>query len=626
MKKIILFLFGALLMTATSCSDMLEVENSRSMDAGQSIDKKSDSLYYAWGVMYAMQQAADMYVLQNEVRGDLLSTTSDASAYLNELAEFRATKTNKYDSAYVYYAVVNNCNNYIAHRDTTLKDGADNVTLEEYASILTFRAWAYLQLARTYGSVKFYTTPLSSISEIEAASASLPSYNWDQMVDVLAPELEKMSRLKVEVPHYGGFSAGTTNSGDGKGINSKCLYIPVDVMLGEMYLEAGRYMDAAKHYYTYLYDNKVLVESEFESTHLDAETVTPSDFPIFGVAGKIKWYYNFGQFDHIVSYIPMAVNRLKGTTSYLPEIFGYDFYSRESREYNRYVKPQVIPSAAYNQQADSTWYYYTGMTGTVPTAKRFKIGDQRRWARLERPTQNEDAAIAQTWYPTTYQMAIIYLYRTSTIWLHLAEALNRAGYPDAAFAILKEGISKDLLTNTVYVSQKTKDLLTDSLGGVPFLHDKLGATVFDYNKVGTGRVRNYGIHMHGTVGSGQLSAITGGPAQSLYQYQTVIDEKVAELNVLMGEALHAPTMADDSLFVNINAVEDLLCDEYAMELAFEGSRFADLMRMAKHKDDDRYGQYYGANFGRRWLEKKMKKARPAIAVDLSVPDNWYLPN
>ena len=72
----------------------------------------------------------------------------------------------------------------------------------------------------------------------------------------------------------------------------------------------------------------------------------------------------------------------------------------------------------------------------------------------------------------------------------------------------------------------------------------------------------------------------------------------------------------------INAMEDLLCDEYALELAFEGSRFFDLCRLARHKNANSPAAY-GAAFGGQWLAKKLEYKNPT--VDLKQENNWYLP-
>ena len=67
-------------------------------------------------------------------------------------------------------------------------------------------------------------------------------------------------------------------------------------------------------------------------------------------------------------------------------------------------------------------------------------------------------------------------------------------------------------------------------------------------------------------------------------------------------------------------MEDILCDEYAKELAFEGIRFYDLQRMARHKNE---AGLYGADFGSRWFADKLKGNNPA--KNLLDPKNWYLP-
>ena len=71
---------------------------------------------------------------------------------------------------------------------------------------------------------------------------------------------------------------------------------------------------------------------------------------------------------------------------------------------------------------------------------------------------------------------------------------------------------------------------------------------------------------------------------------------------------------------SINAVEDILCDEYALELAFEGCRFFDLCRLARHKNQS---ALYGPNFGSIWLARKLAYKKPA--VNLEQESNWYLP-
>ena len=154
-------------LTTTSCEDILETE-SEQIVFDPALDQKTDSMFYTLAILKSVQLAIDQNVLINEMRGDLTETNMYTQTDLRELANFSATAANKYDSAYVYYRIINNCNYYIAHRDTMLMTGSTKVAIPEYVEALAVRAWAYMQLCKHYGTVDFYTTPITSISEANA--------------------------------------------------------------------------------------------------------------------------------------------------------------------------------------------------------------------------------------------------------------------------------------------------------------------------------------------------------------------------------------------------------------------------------------------------------------------------
>lgn len=270
MKKIIFSVICMMTLFVSSCSDMLDVETSREVEL-PSIGQASDSLFYVLGIMQAVQQAADAYYIQNEMRGDLVDVTVHSDLNLREMANFSATASNKYDSAYVYYRIINNCNYYIANRDTTLYDGTYNVTQSEYATVLAFRAWAYLQLARNYGKVKFVTKPLTSLSDIENDKSE--ELGIKEIVARLADEgntaLRRYSGLDLP---YGNGVIGSDY------IRSMC--IPVDVILGELYLEAGRYAEAADYYFKYLLKYKMVASDQRSPVELSNmwDLNLPNDF------------------------------------------------------------------------------------------------------------------------------------------------------------------------------------------------------------------------------------------------------------------------------------------------------------------------------------------------------------
>ena len=631
-----------------SCQDMLESESTR-QSFDPELDAKTDSVFYMAGILNAMQQLADEYVLQNELRGDMADLTAKADTNLVYLADYSYSPqaVNRYDSAYVYYRVINNCNYYIAHRDTTLKTGNTNVTLPEYAAVLSIRAWAYLQAVRQYGQVKYFDEPLVKISQIE--NDQTPFSGISDVVNRLIVSLEPFSG--IDLPLYGGnWTMGATNFGETQSINYRYLMIPVDVMLGELYLEIGNYPKAAEHYFRYLKDNKLQVRnyvslfSEDARLKLENEGVNiPSGFSGI-VGGYNSWVGNIFTTtspNDVVSYIPMAVNYQKGVTSQLPGIFGYDYYAIDRDSVHIGDQIQIRPSNSYYALADNSDYYYidaSSADGTVRSS--FKGGDQRRWAMFNSNNRNSQDTCQ---YFVKYQHGFVYLYRGTTVYLHLAEALNRMGYPDAAFAVLKDGLSSDLVNGQVSLrNQIAADQLAmeeeganvDSLAeeiatkqARKYLSDEtiallqsetLGFAHSDnIDFFGT----NYGIHQRGCSDKVGSNYGTAG-IYSAYQMASAVAQKQEELSTLMGVA--AGDTDEEVRLALIDAVEDLLCDEYALEFALEGTRFSDLTRIARHKNMSSPAGY-GANYGTRWFEKKIQQSRPGKSVSLPSEQSWYLP-
>ena len=666
MKKIFYSIIAAFgLFATTSCEDMLMTEND-SMVIDPELGDKTDSVFYALGIAQAMQQVADQYFFIGEMRGDLVTTTTYTDNHLRQLADYSATSANRYDSAYVYYKVINNCNYYLAHRDTSLFIGSTNVAIDEYAAVEAWRAWAYLQLARTYGGnevgIPFYTEPLTAISQIR--EENFPKLTLSEIVAELAPSLERFAGLLP--PNFGqtNYSIGTTNWGQNKAVNFHRIFVPVDVILGEMYLEDGQWLKAAQAYARYLCDNKLVAQDLRAGIRNKSNLIYADYFPYDfsfdynSTAGNLynNIYNNSASPVDVLTYIPMAVSSQRGEITDIPLAFGYDYYSTDaSNNCPRVPEVQIAPSATYYALTDSCDFYYypdnyngTILSSNPDTVLVSKLGDGR--ANYSNPRNggnvsfgggngrpggglnisnnailNRDATDTTKVYIAKAMNANVYLFRTTTVYLHLAEALNRLGYPEIAFAILRNGISTyleelvpgygDVTAPHQYMTAEAISLLTNE---VPFLN-AINRPTFAPDKV-------YGIHSHGggtanttniennmSVLGSQATAV-GSQKNMSYLPDTIIGTKILELEAKFG-IQNGLTLQD-----SINAMEDLLCDEYAKELAFEGIRFYDLQRMARHKNE---AGLYGGNFGSRWFADKLKGNNPAKS--LLEPKNWYLP-
>ena len=652
-----------------SCSDMLESDSSRQLFEPD-LNQKTDSVFYAYGIMQAMQELADQYYFQNEMRGDLVRPTAKASTHLSSLASFTADASNKYDSVYQYYKVINNCNYYLAHRDTTLATGAQNVVCNEYAAVAAFRAWTYLQLTRQYGAVPYITEPVTTIAQIDANTSMTPYEtilaNEAQNLEVLK---NRYSEEQISVPTFGLgpntiISVGKLNWRESdKTIQPRKCFIPLNIVLGDLYLEMGEYEKAATCYYDYLHYvalhrddfsdaavNYILPMRDTYSRYCPIFkdfTEWPADYnqsknTSSSSIGMLTWtssYSHNAVSGDVISYIPMAVNYTMGKTTDIPAVFGYNYYGTESRgavqtdasevfSCPKTENIQVVPSLAYCDSARrAQYYYYTEQVKVSPfnwIVKNEAVGDAR--ASIVVQGSGADSTYVYTLKPST---AYIYLYRNTTVWLHLAEAINRMGYPDAAFAVLKNGIHTELanyrylevylkdqegndsidadgnkvldmtqshLDDKYYLTPESYELLTTKL---PFLAQE-NSEVFR-NGASTSFV---GIHKHG---AGAVEDL-----YSTYRYSTVVKAKIDDVYKKFN--LGTPAYTKDDY---INAVEDLLCDEYAMEFAFEGTRFSDLRRLAIHKN--KAGTYSGT-FGDLWLSQKLQNNAAGITTL-----NCYLP-
>ena len=105
----------------TSCSDFFDQESDHIIFADQDhLNNAVDTIYSVTGIMDRMQALADRTILLGELRGDLVTVTDYAPADVRQIANFEVDDNNAYNVPRAYYAVINNCNYFIAKADTAL--------------------------------------------------------------------------------------------------------------------------------------------------------------------------------------------------------------------------------------------------------------------------------------------------------------------------------------------------------------------------------------------------------------------------------------------------------------------------------------------------------------------------
>lgn len=694
---------------ATSCEDMMTVDT-----GDKAYTNAQDTLYSYLGIMRAMQDVAERQAILGEIRGDLVTSTDYTTDTLFAISNFDYSSTYMQDRSENgsqscsmlqvsdYYNVINNCNLYIHNADTNAVKSNIKYMIPEYAQVKAVRAWAYLQLVKNYKEVPYITEPVNSLDVVENFDYTKNQANKDNLVDLLIED-GLLNFLDTPYPQYGsaGDPLGKWNNGF-TDIYARMMMIPIRVVLGDLYLLRGAstsdYEKAAQYYYDYL---------KTEATPLYRQYCTASSRlgrkPTYSSTNRWgSWastYSYSATTNEVISLIPGSANAGLGKMlTRVADIYGYTPSSSQSSDvststdnngnttnntdangndvyeasgaitvYPTY-KRQYGPSNAFQNIANQqTYVNYTSTNTSTPTVSYIENCDARYGCSIEDLTYEGEA------YPLCCKAAkgasffyTIPTYRKTLIWLRLAEAINRAGYPEFAFAILKEGINqytlpkivdryperydeagrlihynsttgeyryKDLETGTFYAYNEEGELEetranrdfepardtipNDSIsygtyGAMYYITDTIQITKFNAFLNFKDDIWNatYGIHAKGA-GFGSWQSNTEEIITNIGGYHDSIYYDYSKLLLTQGVVVESATKEEI-----INAVENIIVDELALETAFEGNRFTDLVRIAEHKNASGFD-------GTDWLATKIANRGTKAATSTTVAVDGY---
>jgi len=568
---------AAVLISLTACQDYVDIDPQDKLNSDQVYRDVFDADAVIVGIYGKFMGLAAKYVILNELRADLMSPTLNAGLALQELNDHAVSESNPYANPKDFYELINNCNdalkNFTAMRADNRLD-SDNFN-ERYSDIGSLRSWLYLQLGIHYGQVPYITEPIEDINDIKDPS-QYTRIPFQQLLDELTAFTESL-------PYTDLYSENSSLVINVDGYNTAKFFINKECILGDLQLWKGNYDETAYHEAASHYKNVM-------------ETGTGS-----GDIGVLYDTYRLGSRniatndDLSVGYLRNreqdALSLVNNNTQGWRSIFARDRDSRWNTEwiwslpFDSNFAPKNPFIDLFSNQGGSYLLKPSQSAIDLWKAQRQRNGFpyDARGEKFSYNMINGEQVIMKYLYhylDATSQLPIDVfqtdgdwlLYRAAKLHLRYAEAANRDGQHRLANTLLNNGI----VSEYTVAGQTDKTNIEQTF--LPFPYD-FDARFGDFPRYRGDWHRNEGVR-----------------GRAYVEFKEVVG---------------------DSLI----SIEDNLIEESALELAFEGNRWGDLVRIALRRKDPAF-------LADKIYEKLLKEGNPKAAevhTKLMDTNNWYLP-
>lgn len=547
------------LLALSSCKKILDVQPANVLTGEQTYRNVFDADAAVLGVYSKFMQLAKPYVLLNELRADLMSPTTNADLYLQQLSNHTVSADNPYVNPTPFYEVILNCNDVMMNFDKMFAE--KKLKMDEYnqrySDVAAIRTWVYLQLGIHFSKdeqgtigIPYITNPLASIADVKNESnyRYLP---FRQLLTELIKTMEALPTLEL-------YTTNTTLVTTVDQYRTEKFFINKKVLLGDLYLWNAAY-DPSSY-------NKAAVQYRQILSYYDSR----------GNENTQKNYYKLVGTIDVANGNQLSVQYVRFRESDINALYESNTEGWRSM----FSRGKVT----YDQQFDWEWIWVLPFSSNFAPKNPFidlfsNIGGSYLVKPSQQAINNWNSQIQRNDFPFdargrfTYKtisgqpviMKYLYyyldgssfipsinangrsgewwLYRAASVWQHYGEAANRDGYPKLGYAIVNHGI-RTTYTPPITPTNPNNDNVTNiQQTFLPPPYD------FDARNGDNPQFRAIWRDMAGLRGRANLKA--------------------------------RPLVGSDSTI----QVENMLIDEGALELAYEGQRWADMLRVSLRRND-----------------------------------------
>ena len=559
--------------------------------------------------LYALQQdLVDQLFILGEVRADMLKLTQNATSELEEVANFEFNPDNEFINPKGFYRLIaasNALDVKIMENNSDIFGKLDSIAYSNipenernyiglYGEVLCMRAWAYFNLVRIYGEVPYFPAHLATeeeINEYVLSDVSLTFLDLQEVVDTFSLQLEQnIGEDRVGVNYN---SEGIDDPTWSITSWNKWAYYS---LMGQMFLFTENYAGALEYFEKIVYNNRDFYYLNMKQYDAAGHREDHRNYRPINNDFWTGMFSNFDLDEHILAAWFNKERKQQNRLQYFLSNDGVNIYA-------------LAPTGRAIQNWETQWHDATFVSDAVNPENRYMVepgvpGDFIRGhgasyayirggtkltledvdhvLELKRKGLFQDAKSFMTGVDTVvykYSMgkdpfdldAHYSFFRAGPLHLYYAEALNATGRFRDAEDVLNRGISFG----------------TSSVSGV--------------------RRRAYLAH---------TERINTDPIQNLEEGLVILDvmpihdpftNQIVGFNNYAGQQI-AKTFLRDSLIIR----------ERALECAWEGERFYDLIRIAERWDNPAY-------LANKVASKYPAHQREHIRALLMNKENWYLP-
>lgn len=267
-----------LLLSFSACKKVFDIKPEDQLDVSNAYQNVYDADAAVVGIYGKFMGLAEQYVVLNELRADLLDVTMNSDENLRQISTHTVKDNNPYANPRPFYELILNCNDVMEHFQVMVKEKrmTEDQFNQRYSDIVSLRSFLYLQLGIHFGAVPYVTSSLKSVDEVKNA-ANFPRLPFNVLLDSLI-------RVTEAVPFKDQYPTGTNLNITVDGYQTQKFYITKKVILGDLYLWKGNYQKAAEYYRQVMETGtQGVVDGRYYSLY------------------KVGWDSN-GDIDHYISY------------------------------------------------------------------------------------------------------------------------------------------------------------------------------------------------------------------------------------------------------------------------------------------------------------------------------------